>query len=61
MFVAQAVSEDIVIPCVCAFVSDTFTTTLITTDDCVKTPDVKLYSLMDNINFLQLVLNSTRI
>ena len=59
-FVTQAVLAEIIIPCFCALVSETFTTTLITTDDCVDTPEVKLYNPMNNIIFLQLLLNTTR-
>ena len=59
-FVTQAVLAEIIIPCFCSLVSETFTTTLITTDDCVNTPEVKLYNPMENIIFLQLLLNTTR-
>ena len=60
MFVTQAVLAEIIIPCFCAMVSKTFTTTLITTDDRVDTPEVKLYNPVENIIFLRLLLNTTR-
>ena len=59
MFVTQAVLTEIIIKWFCALVSETFTTTLITTDECVDTPDVKLYNPMENTIFLRLLLNTT--
>ena len=60
MFLTQAVLAEIINPYCCALVSETFTTTLITTDDCVDIPEVKLYNHMENIIFMQLLLNTTR-
>ena len=60
MFVIQVVLAEIIIPCFCALVSQTCTTTLIRTDYCVDTTEVKLYNPMENIIFLQLFLNTTR-
>ena len=56
----QAVLAEIIIPCFCTLASETFSTTLIMTNDCVKPPDIKLYNPMDKIIFLQLLLNITR-
>ena len=41
--------------CFCAIISETFTTTLMTTDNCVVIPDVKLYDPMNNIIFRVIV------
>ena len=44
------------VPCFCSLYSGSFTTTMITSDNCVKTIEVKLYNLIDNIIFLILLL-----
>ena len=58
-FLTQSNIAEIVMECFCAIISETFTTTLMTTDNCVVTPDVKLYDPMNNIIFLALLLNKT--
>ena len=47
------------VPCFCALQSDSMTTSLITSDVCIETPKVNLYDPLQNILFLQLLLNTT--
>ena len=47
---------EIIVPCFHSLYSEDFTTTLITSDNCVRNVEVKLYNLIDNIIFLQLLL-----
>ena len=58
-FLTQSNIAEIVMECFYAIISETFTTTLMTTDNCVVTPDVTLYDPMNNIIFLALLLNKT--
>ena len=52
---------EIIVPCFCSLYSEYFTTTLITSDNCVRNIEVKLYNPTDNIIFLQLLLNNITI
>ena len=49
------------VPCVCSLYSEFFTTTMITSGNCVKNVKVKLYIPIDNIIFLRLLLNNRTI
>ena len=49
------------VPCLCSLYSESFTTTMLTSDNCVKNVTVKLYNPIDNIIFLRLLLNNLTI
>ena len=50
-FVTQEKLLEVMVPCFCILYSESFTTTMITTDHCVKNIKVKLYNPIDNIIF----------
>ena len=58
-FITDEILAEIELPCFCLLVCDSFTTTLVTSDVCITTPEVKLYNPLDNILFLSLLLNNT--
>ena len=58
-FITQELLVEIEVPCFCVLFTETFTTTLITSDVCITTPEVKMYNAMDNILFLNMLLNDT--
>ena len=49
------------VTCFSGLYSESFTTTMITSDNCVKNVEVKLYNPIDNIIFLRLLLNNLTI
>ena len=58
-FVTRDKLAELDVPCFCALQSDSMTTSLITSEVCIETPKVKLYDPLQNILFLQLLLNTT--
>ena len=58
-YITNNMLVEIEIPCFCSLLSDTFTTTLITSDVCVTTPQVDLYDPMKTILFIEMLLNIT--
>ena len=52
---------EVMVPCFCSLYNDSFTTTMITIDNCVKNIKVKLYNPIDNIIFLRLLVNNLTI
>ena len=60
-FVTQEKLLEVMVPCFCSLYSESFTTTMITSDNCVKNIKVKLYNPIDNIIFLRLLLNNLTI
>ena len=58
-FVSSKQLIEVTVPCFCSLYSEKFITTVVTSDSCVSTPDIKLYNPMDNIIFLRMLLNDT--
>ena len=56
--VTQEKLVEVMVPCFCSLYSESFTTTMITNDNCITTIEVKLYNPIDNIIFLKLLLNN---
>ena len=57
-FLTQEKLVEVMVPCFCSLYSEAFTTTMITSDNCITTIEVKLYNPIDNIIFLRLLLNN---
>ena len=60
-FVTQEKFVELRVPCFCSLYSESFTTTMITSDNCVKKIKIKLYNPIDNIILLGLLLNNITI
>ena len=60
-FVTQEKLVEVMVPCFCSLYSESFTTTMITSDNCVKIIKVKLYNPIDHIIFVRLLLNNLTI
>ena len=56
----KLVTQEILV-CFCSLYSESFTTTMITSGNCITTIEVKLYNAIDNIIFLRLLLNNLTI
>ena len=59
--VTQEKLVEVMVPCFCSLYSEYFTTAMITSDNCGKNIEVKLYNPIDNIIFLRLFLNNLTI
>ena len=59
--VTQEKLIEVMVSCCCSLYNESFTTTMITSDNCVKNIKVKLYNPIDNVIFLRLLLNNRTI
>ena len=58
-FITSKTLAELDILCFCALSSDTLTTSLITSDSCIDTPQVKVYDPLKNLLFIYMLLNET--
>ena len=57
-FVTQEKLVEVMVACFYSPYSESFTTTMITSDNCITTIEVKSYNPMNNLIFLRLLLNN---
>ena len=60
VFLTMETLAEVTLPCFCYLSSEAFTSSLITSDHCITTPELVLYNPMKNLLFVDLLLNTTQ-